>query len=72
MKGRGFNLNKSGLRDPERIDRLLIAISLAYIWIVFLGEYALEKGWDKIIHRIDRCDLISVFSHSENGCLNIC
>ena len=57
MKGRGFNLNKSGLRDPERIDRLLIAISLAYIWIVFLGEYALEKGWDKIIHRTDRCDL---------------
>ncbi len=36
-KGRG-NLNKSGLRDPKRIDRLLIALSLAYIWIVFLGE----------------------------------
>jgi hypothetical protein len=57
FKGRGFQLSKSGLRDPERIDRLLIAVSLAYIWIVFLGEYALEKGWDKIIHRTDRCDL---------------
>lgn len=57
FKGRGFHLNKSGLRDPERINRLLIAISLAYIWIVFLGEYALEKGWNKIIHRTDRCDL---------------
>jgi len=49
FKGRGFNLDKSGLRDPERINRLLIAVSLAYIWIIFLGEYALEKGWDKII-----------------------
>jgi hypothetical protein len=57
FKGRGFQLSKSGLRDPERIDRLLIAVSLAYIWIVFLGEYALRKGWDKIIHRTDRCDL---------------
>jgi hypothetical protein len=57
FKGRGFNLDKSGLRDPERINRLLIAVSLAYIWIVFLGEHALEKEWDKIIHRTDRCDL---------------
>ncbi len=57
FKGRGFNLDKSGLCDPERINRLLIAVSLAYIWIIFLGEYALEKGWNKIIHRTDRCDL---------------
>lgn len=57
LKGRGFNLNKSGLRDPERVSRLLIAASLAYIWMVYLGELVLNKGWDKIIHRADRCDL---------------
>lgn len=57
LKGRGFNLNKSGIRNPERVSRLLIAASLAYIWIIYLGDLAVEKGWDKIIHRTDRCDL---------------
>ena len=49
LKGRGFNLQKSGLRSPERVSRLIIAAALAYIWMVYLGELALDKGWDKII-----------------------
>jgi len=57
LKGRGFNLQKSGLHDPERVSRLLIAAALAYIWIVYLGALALQNGWNKIIHRTDRCDL---------------
>ncbi len=56
FKGRGFNLQKSGLRDPERIDRLLIAVALAYVWIIYLGEQVLARGIDKVIHRTDRCD----------------
>lgn len=57
FKGRGFRLDKSGLRDPKRVDRLLIAVSLAYIWTIYLGEFALKQGWLRIIHRTDRCDL---------------
>jgi hypothetical protein len=57
MKSRGFNLHKSGLYKPERASRLLIAVALAYIWTVYLGALALQKGWNKIIHRTDRCDL---------------
>lgn len=57
LKGRGFNLNKSGLREPERVARLLIAVALAYVWMVYLGRLALEKGWNLLIHRTDRCDL---------------
>lgn len=57
FKGRGFQLQKSGLRAPERVSRLLIAVSLAYLWHVFLGVYAIQTGWDKIVHRTDRCDL---------------
>ena len=56
LKGRGFNLQKSGLRDPARIDRLLIAVALAYVWIIYLGEQVLANGMSKIIHRTDRCD----------------
>lgn len=57
FKGRGFNLNKSGIRDPERLSRLLIAVSLAYIWMIFLGELAHQNNWNELIHRTDRCDL---------------
>lgn len=57
QKSRGFHLHKSHLSDPTRLCRLLIAACLAYLWIVYLGVYALRHGWDKIIHRTNRCDL---------------
>ncbi len=38
MKSRGFNLHKSGLKSPDRVSRLIIAVALAYIWTVYLGE----------------------------------
>lgn len=56
-KGRGFNLGKSHLSDPERINRLLMAVFLAYYWIVFLGVSAVQEGWQGVIHRKHRCDL---------------
>ena len=57
QKSRGFHLHKSHISDPVRLSRLMIAACLAYIWIVFLGVQAKQEGWDKIIHRTDRCDL---------------
>ncbi|MDD5463501.1 MAG: hypothetical protein PHG00_18150 [Methylococcales bacterium] len=60
FKGRGFQLQKSGLVDPLRVSRLLIALSLAYVWMIYSGVYALKTGWHKTILRTDRCDL-SVF-----------
>ena len=35
----------------------MIAVCLDYIWVVLLGEYALNKGINRIFHRTDRCDL---------------
>jgi hypothetical protein len=66
LKSRGFNVHKSGLRDPERVSRLLIAAALAYLWIVYLGAPAMQKGWHNIIHRTDRCD-ISLFHLGKRG-----
>lgn len=57
QKSRGFHLHKSHLSDPTRLSRLLIATSLAYCWIVYLGTYAIDHGWNRIVHRTDRCDL---------------
>ena len=57
QKSRGFNIHKSHLSDPKRLSRLLIAACLAYIWIVYLGVLCMRDGWNKIIHRKNRCDL---------------
>lgn len=57
QKSRGFHLHKSHLDKPERLATLMIAACLAYIWMVYLGAFARQTGWDKIIHRTDRCDL---------------
>lgn len=60
QKSRGFQLHKSHLADPTRLARLMIAACLAYIWMIFLGAMATQEGWNKIIHRTDRCD-VSLF-----------
>lgn len=57
QKSRGFRLHKSHIADPERLARLLIATCLAYLWLIYLGRYAQQQGWQGLIHRPDRCDL---------------
>lgn len=57
QKSRGFHLHKSHLSDPARLSRLLLAASLAYLWMVYLGVTALRQGWYKQFHRSDRVDL---------------
>jgi hypothetical protein len=57
QKSRGFNLHKSHISNPERLKRLMIAACLAYYWIIYLGDMALQNDWNKILHRTDRCDL---------------
>ena len=57
QKSRGFQLQKSHLREPQRLARLLIAACLAYLWLVYLGVCALRDDWLKRLHRQDRCDL---------------
>jgi len=57
QKSRGFHLHKSHLDQPERLATLMMAACLAYIWMVYLGAFARHTGWNKVIHRTDRCDL---------------
>jgi len=57
LKTKGFHLQKSHISDLRRLGNLMVAACIAYIWIVLLGKYALNKGLNKIFHRTDRCDL---------------
>jgi hypothetical protein len=56
-KSRGFRIDKSHLKDPERLARLVIATSLAYVWIHAAAGFAQAHGWVEQFHRSDRCDL---------------
>jgi hypothetical protein len=53
-KSRGFGLDKSGLRHPERLARLVIAVFLAYIWMIYLGTLVITNLHLGLIARTDR------------------
>lgn len=62
QKSRGFFLCHSHLNAPQRLSRLLIkdlmiALCLAYYWMVCLGVEVLRRGWQGIVHWGRRCDL---------------
>jgi len=57
QKSRGFHIHTSHISDPQRLSRLLRAACLAYIWIIYVGSLCEKEGWQKIMHRKDRCDL---------------
>jgi len=54
VKGRGFNLDKTRLWQPERLSRLIFATALAYIFTVFLGVELIVSGSMSQICRTDR------------------
>jgi DDE family transposase len=56
-KSRGFHIHKSHLTKPERLARLLLATSLAYVWVHEVAMFAERQGWVAHFHRTDRCDL---------------
>lgn len=60
MKGHGFDLEKTRLRQPDRLNRLMLAVSLVYLWLVSVGEYVLKHDFATQIDRNDRRDL-SIF-----------
>jgi hypothetical protein len=64
-KSRGFGLHKSGLRDPQRLARFVIAVFLAYIWMIYLGVLVIQEQRLDWVARTDR------FMHSlfRLGCL---
>lgn len=57
QKSRGFHIQKSHIGSPERLERLLIATCIAYIWIVLMGVQCLQSDNLSKVHRKDRCDL---------------
>ncbi|HVF28930.1 MAG TPA: IS4 family transposase [Pyrinomonadaceae bacterium] len=44
-KSRGLNLEKTRLTDPHRVQRLLVAVTFAYRWLMQIGSEIVNRGW---------------------------
>ena len=56
-KSRGFHIEKSHLSDPSRLSRLLLATSLAYIWLIHMGMMVFQDNSKRsLIDRTHRTD----------------
>jgi hypothetical protein len=53
IKGRGFRLQLTRLKDPHRVSRLLMVAAMAYIFTVFLGVEAIVSGHFRRLVRTD-------------------
>jgi hypothetical protein len=52
--GRGLGLELTGLRHPERLDRLLLALALVYTWLLLWGAYVIASGQQKLVDNVRR------------------
>jgi hypothetical protein len=56
MKRHGFNLQATHLRHIPRIERLMLGVCLAYVWLISLGSWVVKNGKRHFIDRKDRRD----------------
>ena len=56
LEGGGFQLDKSRLYEPARLSRLVLAVCLAYLWLVHVGARVIRRGWRRMVDRRDRRD----------------
>jgi hypothetical protein len=56
-KGPGADIETTHLRHPARLSRLVWALALVYIWLVFGGQRLLKAGCRAWVDRSDRRDL---------------
>lgn len=56
LKGHGFDLEATHLQDAARIERLVLAVCITYVWFITLGAWLVKRGLRHLIDRKDRRD----------------
>lgn len=49
MKKHGFNLEATQLRDSRRIERLMLGVCIAFVWLITLGSWVVKNGFRHMI-----------------------
>lgn len=45
----GFHLEQCGLPDTSRVERLLLVLAIAYLWLVSVGRWVVKRGYRRLI-----------------------
>jgi hypothetical protein len=56
LKGHGFDLEATHLRAPERLERLILGVCLAYTGLLVLGARVVKRGLRHLVDRKHRRD----------------
>lgn len=56
LKGHGFDLETTYLRDLDRLSRLVLATMIVYTWLLALGSRLVKRGLRYLVDRRDRRD----------------
>ncbi|HEV8714178.1 MAG TPA: hypothetical protein VGX03_15290, partial [Candidatus Binatia bacterium] len=50
--GRGFGLELTGVRQPDRLARLLLALALVYTGLLLWGAYVIASGQQQLVDNV--------------------
>lgn len=56
VKGHGFDLEDTRVKDAERINRLVLAVFIAFVWLITLGSWVVKRGYRHLIDHKSRRD----------------
>jgi len=56
LKGHGFDLESTHLRNFLRLSRLTLAVVLLYVWLLAFGARTIKNGQRRLVDRNDRRD----------------
>ncbi len=51
-----FHLHQTRLYEPETLSRLILGLSLVYVWLVAVASCVVKRGWRPLVDRTDRRD----------------
>ena len=52
----GFHLNRSRIYPPDRLSRLVMALSWTYVWLLHVGAWLVKRGFRSKVDRTGRRD----------------
>lgn len=56
LKGHGFDLEATHLRNADRITRLVLAVCINYVWFIALGAWVIKRSFRHLLDHKSRRD----------------
>lgn len=54
LKSFGWGWNRSRVRDPRRVERLVLAFAIATLWLLAVAQRVVKRGWRRLVDDASR------------------